>query len=643
MTSFTEARNQIKNNPKEIIHLLDAEALDSAVTQIKIIIAKSIEEKDRAPALEMLNIIKDHKLTCFFFQNKFAETPYSKSMINLAIAIIQILDFLEFQGEIVKVQSWICGHAETTPNDYWSLYKYQVKANRPAREIIITIKRLCISDASNPEAWFIASNLYLNLGEMGKAQECCQHSIRLAPSNDTYKKWCHVNFSNEVTLTLQNSLNKTAGTKHNTSTNIFDIISGIEAPIKKIEAQLKSLDVKVTKIERRRITHKIVRLYNHLAKYVYKPLLSLKNNTRINVYLPNLSFSPPSFPQKKQNPKRLLIIFNMETMPYSVGECFYMYEAALCKYPSANKTGFDVAFVADIAKPAREDQGTHKYNYFEKLQDLASTANFPNNIHSSFIFGDRKQFERFITDNEKKYTYWPSLKDFKNNELAYQKNVPVINAVFEKKGFIPLLKARPILEDRMRKLILDNTNGEFPVCVHLRLNKAHRDERRNSDIQSWKIFFERCKEEGMNVKFFIICGSKELREPELKQLETLQNIFLVKPTNTTVSDDFALSIVAGAFLGGPSGPSVAVMYSDRPYVLFNYKKETSFHFVGTGPGKNYQFALDNQELIWKRETPEIIYEQFTKIYKKIDKDKYFEELNTPKRTKGSIESIHALR
>ncbi len=339
---------------------------------------------------------------------------------------------------------------------------------------------------------------------------------------------------------------------------------------------------------------------------------------------------------------RLLIVVDMSIMPYSIGELFYMFEAALCIQIEQGISQFDIAFVADAKSPARDDQQTNTYNYFEKLNALTQTAAFPRGVDSFFVFGDRGHFEKFLSENIDRYAMWPSLEDYFDRVFGYQKNFPYVNEFHTRHGFIPFLEPRHSLVDRMRKFLIEHRGDAIPVVVHLRVNKLHRDSRRNSNIPAWKGFFERCSREGVNAKFFVVTGTSEFFEPDVQELGALENVVLVKKHNTNVNEDFTLCMVGAAFLGGPSGPSVAAIFSDRPYVLFNYKKETHFHFIGTEPGQDYQFALKNQKLVWEPEYEELLYSEFAEIFGEIDTDRYLEELNSAPRAKN-LNSMHILK
>ncbi len=336
-----------------------------------------------------------------------------------------------------------------------------------------------------------------------------------------------------------------------------------------------------------------------------------------------------------------MVIVDFTIMPYSVGELFYLYQAIECFLFDSQMKEFEIAFIADISFPGRKTQKVSSYNYFEKVFALIQTVNYLHSLKSFSLFHSHDQFNNYINHNEESYQFWPSLELYKEKAPAYRQHVKCINNFYDYFKFLPKIKIRSSIEDRMRRFLIDLTGASLPVIVHLRVNKAHPDSRRNSNIIEWKKFFKIYLKENIKVKFFVITGTVELSEPEIQDLNTFSNVCLVKEYKTSLSDDYALCTLGAMFLGGPSGPSVVVMHSQIPYVLFNYKKDTEFHFVGTNVDENYNFAYLNQKLIWEKENLSIIDFEFKRLYSQINKEVYFRQLNSEAR-EINIPSIQVL-
>lgn len=325
---------------------------------------------------------------------------------------------------------------------------------------------------------------------------------------------------------------------------------------------------------------------------------------------------------KDKKPSHVLVTINMNKMPYSIGECLYMYVAAntLCKLHEAacGKLKIDVIFLVDPEKPDRGDQKVSKEQYFLKIFDLMATVKSLSNVEDVAIFGNIEHYKKYISTLRKKYVFWPPLEDVFGNGAYYKRNCDFIQYAFKSADVRPDYPLSDTARRTAIEFIRNHASDRRPVALHLRANRQHYDDRRNSDLEVWEDFLRKSVTTFPEYVFFVVCGQREAQSQEVLRLQNLRNVVIVKHFSTDVATDIALCLTCGAYLGGPSGPAVPVAYSPQPYVLFNFKRDTDFHFIDMLPGEGYPHATANQKVVWEKERVETVTKLFRQMVDKVD-------------------------
>ncbi|MEW6114144.1 MAG: hypothetical protein AB1664_18565, partial [Thermodesulfobacteriota bacterium] len=132
----------------------------------------------------------------------------------------------------------------------------------------------------------------------------------------------------------------------------------------------------------------------------------------------------------------------------------------------------------------------------------------------------------------------------------------------------------------------------------------------------WMEFFKHC-EGRYPVKFLLLAGSVREVPPELR---SLSNILVTKDYNTTLEQDMCLVECSSMFMGSSSGPSIMVVYSDKPYAIFGFKSPSPERVK---PGMDrFAFATNHQRIIWENETFPMILDEFLRMYKVVDVEEW---------------------
>lgn len=316
------------------------------------------------------------------------------------------------------------------------------------------------------------------------------------------------------------------------------------------------------------------------------------------------------------HPTRILAIWDMQTVPYSIGDLLVMNEAMLCLRIAKKVERIDVGVVCDPQRPARYD---HKFineqNYYFSLGLILPVIQINEYLGSLFLFDSYKRIEDFILDNFDKYYLWPSLRQYATKTEAYALNFDFVQKFYLSNGYIPQLTCHQVMIEWAKSFIEKNVQSGIPVAVHLR-NNQNSARARNSSIGDWIAFFEYCMGK-FSAKFIVICSWEEIDD----RLRKCPNVIIAKDYHTNIEQDLALIQVSALFMGGPSGPSTIAVFNSKPYVIVNFRTANETLIKGS----KFIFANENQRVIWEPENFEILVREFSSLVKKIDADQYKSE------------------
>ena len=330
---------------------------------------------------------------------------------------------------------------------------------------------------------------------------------------------------------------------------------------------------------------------------------------RSSLTLPSLRFILRPGPQPE---KRILAIWDFHTSPYSVGDVLVFNEMTMVLRLIHKVDKVDICLVWDRSDPepaltnsALPNNHTNYYN-LSTILPVASVNPYLGSVH---IFDSRDRLKAFLIDNAGKYHIWPHFTEYLSKDFTYRSNFDFIHNFYKANGFIPYLSCEELLIKWAYRFIRDNVQPCFPVVVHMR-NHPTVTPSRNAKLDYWLEFFNYCNGR-FNVKFILIGTREEIDD----RFRGLTNVIISKDFATTAVQDLALIQTSLLFLGVSSGPNIMAIFSDLPYVVFNYKllSENSLR-----PGSKPLFATPLQTIMWEPENTEILIKEFSELYSKIN-------------------------
>ncbi len=308
--------------------------------------------------------------------------------------------------------------------------------------------------------------------------------------------------------------------------------------------------------------------------------------------------------------KRMLAICNLGTIAWGVGELLRWQEQTLMdRYECGNDKIIDIIWYYDPEHPAFRKVMISKENYYYYLSKLLPLAHVNPHLGSFMLMDNFDTVCKYVQDNSELYYVMPPLEIVaKPKNLLYRTIFNRMVNFHKQYGFIPHLSCKPAMLLWARHFLIVN-RIRYPVAVHLRCSKIRSFC--NSNFKAWFDFFNFCAGSHKKIKFVII-GTREEIQPEFR---TLKNVIFSKDYGTTVEEDMALIQLSFIFMGCSSGPGMMVAYSDIPFLIFNFFP--AGHEKKVLAGKQLPWAHSQQQLIYQRDTKEVIINRFRKLMKDI--------------------------
>ncbi len=314
--------------------------------------------------------------------------------------------------------------------------------------------------------------------------------------------------------------------------------------------------------------------------------------------------------------RRLLMIYDFSTQPFSIGDILVIQEASLVLRKVRGVGQVDLALVYDPTSPVVPDPAFSQIgseNFLWHLSTVLQAAQVNPYLGSLFLFDSHRRLEEFASGNLHIYDIWPPLLQYASREYLYYR---VFNEVlfdyFQKEKTLPQLKsrvpARAWAQDFMERYV----GSDVAVTVQLRRNPAN--PARDTDNDSWVSFFQFCQGR-YPARFLIICAQHEI-DPRLRQCS---NVVVAKDHCTNVEQDLALVDAAAMHMGASSGPGTIALFSGRPYCLFNTDLQVNLYkgSIREGDRATLFFGGSNQSFLFGRENPDLIATEFERMWKTI--------------------------
>ncbi len=322
---------------------------------------------------------------------------------------------------------------------------------------------------------------------------------------------------------------------------------------------------------------------------------------------------------RKEN-RRILMIYDLSTQPFSVGDILTFQEAGLVLLEKYGCSAVDFALVYNPVNPAVPDPSFSSINEDNCLFHLASilpVAQVNPRLGSLFLFNNHDYLNRFVIDNMNLYFPWPSAWMYFSKEyLSYRIFNELLAEYYQKNNRLPVLNSRPNVRLWVFNFMRKHIFPSIPVTVQLRRNFIN-DPRRNSDYDVWFKFFSACNGR-YPVKFIIIGSEAEMDE----RFKNCPNVCTAKDFRTGVEQDLALIESAVMHMGASSGPGMLALFGSKPFLLLNSPLEPLLTLGFTRHGNFAQafFSSPVQQYSIVPETLDLLNEEFEKMWAAVDKE-----------------------
>jgi hypothetical protein len=311
--------------------------------------------------------------------------------------------------------------------------------------------------------------------------------------------------------------------------------------------------------------------------------------------------------------RRLLVLYDFSSQPFSIGDILVIQEASLVLRQVAGLDRVDLALVYDPASPVVPHPAFSQIdseNFLWHLPTVLQAAQVNPHLGSIFLFDSHRRLEEFASGNLDIYDVWPPLLQYASREYLYYL---VFNEVlfdyFQKEKTLPRLEPREPARVWAQAFLKRHVGPDVAVTVQLRKNPAN--PARDTDHDSWMSFFQFCLGR-YPVKFLIICARDEV-DPRLRQSS---NVVVAKDHCTSVEQDLALIDAAAIHMGASSGPSMIAVFSSKPYCLFNTDIELHRYKDSLRDGHRVTlfFGTPTQSFLFGRESPDLIATEFERMW-----------------------------
>jgi len=314
--------------------------------------------------------------------------------------------------------------------------------------------------------------------------------------------------------------------------------------------------------------------------------------------------------------RRLLIIYDFSSQPFSVGDILVMQEAALVLRTAHGLDRIDFACVYDEEQPALNDlalAAIDSESFLFHLSSVLPAAQVNRHLGSIFLFDSHRRLKRFIAQNLGSYEVWPRLLRYATREYLFYH---CMNDLFPKfharHGCLPHLASRAPAQAWAARFIREFSKQKIVGTVQLRRNPSNPS--RDSVYHAWREFFRYC-ERRYPVTFFVICAPDEL-DPELR---SLPNVVCAKDHHTRLEQDLALIEAADFHMGASSGPATVAQFNSRPYCIFGWRIDPAvFTSIRTANHRHhFTFSYPFQSWIVEHENPALLRQEFQHMWDEI--------------------------
>jgi hypothetical protein len=355
------------------------------------------------------------------------------------------------------------------------------------------------------------------------------------------------------------------------------------------------------------------------------PVKCLKQILQLANRLKNLlSWLMPSFYgvliKKQSRDRRLLVIYDFSSQPFSIGDILDVQEAALALCGNEGIDIVDFALVYDPKNPV-VDKAAHgsitESNYIYHLASVLPAAQVNQHLGSYFVFNSHHQLHSFIANNNDSYYVWPSAWQYAKREyLIYSIFNNLLFNYYKINKTVPHLSCNPVFIEWARGFYRQHVFPDVSVSIQIR-NNENFGQHRNTKIEEWLNFFQYC-DERYPVKFVILCSLSEIDD----RLRRHRNVLLAKDFHTGLEQDLSLIQTSIFHMGASSGMAQMALFNSKPYLITNTDAiaipELCKNTVREGGFLRFFFAGPLQRFSIGVETTDLLITEFVRMWDAVD-------------------------
>lgn len=337
----------------------------------------------------------------------------------------------------------------------------------------------------------------------------------------------------------------------------------------------------------------------------------------------------------RKGQRRVLMIYDLRSQPYSIGDIITFQEAGLVLLEKNGCAAVDFALVYDPAHPVAPDpvlSSITEENCLFHLASILPVAQMNPRLGSLFLFNNHEHLERFVADNMDRYVVWPSAGTYFSREyLIYRIFHEIFAGYYRENKRLPVMNPRPNMKSWASVFMREHIFPYIPVTVQLRRNKVNPG--RNSNYDVWLKFFDACKER-YPAKFIIIGSEHETDE----RFRRCSNVLMTKDFHAGIEQDLALIAGAAIHMGASSGPGSMALFNCRPFLLVNSLSEPllTMGFIQNGNFARAFFSSPAQQFTVVPETLDMLNEEFKKMWETLDRELWDKIIKDPSNNAADI-------
>jgi hypothetical protein len=318
-------------------------------------------------------------------------------------------------------------------------------------------------------------------------------------------------------------------------------------------------------------------------------------------------------PAASARPRRLLIIYDLASQPFSVGDILVFQEASLVLLARYDLQKVDMVIAYEPRQPVVPDPAFREIDaesFLFHLSSILPAAQVNPNLGSLLLFDSHRQLEAYVADNADSYVVWPSLQHYASRDyLFYHAFNDLFRAHFDAHGSLPVLQSRPAAAAWAARFVEEHVGAAVAVTVQLR--RSRTDPARNSTVDAWLAFFDACASQ-YPAKFVVICARSEIDE----RLRGRPNVIVAKDHGTTLEQDLALLEAGACHMGASSGPGTMLLFGRKPYCMFswNLKLDSIDGLIEEDGRHRFDFSTPMQSWLFEGETPELLLREFRRLW-----------------------------